>query len=105
METVEVVIRIPKEDMETINNPKGKGKMQDNMESYRKMIQIANRVFLAVENGTVLPKGHGGLIDYDAIISEYIKRIHSYMSEEERMNLFGAIVDEAKVVIAADKED
>ena len=42
METVEVVIRVSKKDLETINDPKGKGEMQDNMESYKRMIQIAD---------------------------------------------------------------
>lgn len=89
METVEVVIRIPKMKYDVI------------METGNCGLSHNER---AIKHGIVLPKGHGGLIDYDDIISEYIKRIHSYMSEEERMNLFCTIVDEAKVVIEADKE-
>ncbi|MCR5475493.1 MAG: hypothetical protein K6F28_09880 [Lachnospiraceae bacterium] len=53
METVEVVIRIPKDDIETIENLKRQG--------------FASRHEIAILNGTVLPKGHGRLIDVDKL--------------------------------------
>ena len=96
METVEVVIRLPKEDMETINDPKGKGKMEDNMESYRKMIQIADRIFLAIEKCTVLPKGHGKLIDSNVLWDAY---------QDLGQDFYEAFdFAEANAVIEADKE-
>lgn len=94
METVEVVIRIPKTKLDRIN-------------------KIANGIWgtsnlnaqeIAILNGTVLPKGHGDLKDYDAIKSDYIRKMSVFMSEEERMDLLCTIVDEAEAVIKADKE-
>ena len=55
METVEVVIRIPKKCKEFLDNG-GKVDWLD-----------ANAIIDAVANGTALPKGHGRLIDADAL--------------------------------------
>lgn len=90
METVEVVIKIPKDDIETIKNLKRQG--------------FASRHEIAILNGTVLPKGHGDLKDYDAIKNEYIRKMSVFMSEEERMDLLCGIIDGAPTVIAADRE-
>lgn len=78
METVEVVIRIPKDDIETIENLKRQG--------------FASRHEIAILNGTVLPKGHGRLIDADAVL------------EEPYGNTYKDI-DIAETIIEADKED
>ena len=58
----------------------------------------------AIRKGTVLPKGHGDLKDYDAIKSEYFRKMSVTMSTEFRMKLLCGIVDEAEAVIKADKE-
>lgn len=55
METVEVVIRIPKKCKEFLDNG-GKVDWLD-----------ANAIIDAVANGTILPKGHGALKDVDEI--------------------------------------
>ena len=94
METVEVVIRIPKEYKDYIEG--GAGIIPD------KIIQY---LFNALDNGTVLPKGHGDLKDYDAIKSDYIRKMSVFMSEEERMDLLCTIVDEAPIIIEADRGD
>lgn len=91
METVEVVIRIPKEQYNNILN---KGQVIA-LSGYEKMIG----------KGTVLPKGHGNLKDYDAIKSDYIRKMSVFMSEEERMDLLCTIVDEAPIIIEADRGD
>lgn len=91
METVEVVVRIPKEQYNNILN---KGQVIA-LSGYEKMIG----------KGTVLPKGHGNLKDYDAIKSDYIRKMSVFMSEEERMDLLCTIVDEAPTIIEADRGD
>lgn len=89
METVEVVIRIPKE-------------------YYKAIMEIpvnqSTADMLIIKNGTVLPKGHGDLKDYGAIKSDYIRKMSVFMSEEERMDLLCTIVDEAPTIIEADKD-
>lgn len=90
-DTVEVLVRIPKDDIETIENLKRQG--------------FASRHEIAILNGIVLPKGHGALKDYDAIKSEYIRKMSVFMSEEERMDLLCTIVDEAPTIIDADRGD
>jgi len=62
------------------------------------------KLFIAIKNGTPLPKGHGDLKDYDAIKSEYIRKMSVFMSEGERMDLLCGIIDDAPTVIEADKE-
>ena len=59
METVEVVIRIPKRTYDRV--------------SERGIIAFGDDAYYighAIENGTVLPKGHGRLIDADAVLEE-----------------------------------
>lgn len=90
METVEVVIRIPKEKYYVI------------METGNCGLSHNER---AIKHGTVLPKGHGDLKDYDAIKSDYIRKMSVFMSEEERMDLLCTIVDEAPTIIDADRGD
>ena len=57
METVEVLVRIPKEDFE---------KLQSNYIWWGKYGEY-------IKNGTVLPKGHGRLIDGDKLIRPEIQ--------------------------------
>lgn len=64
METVEVVIKLPKEVYEAIQQI-------DRIISDRrngKTIEFA--LWNGFKNGTVLPKGHGRLVDADAILED-----------------------------------
>lgn len=89
METVEVVIKIPKRSYESIISYKGK------------CLGLCDN---AVKVGTVLPKGHGALKDYHGIRSEYIRKMSITMSTEFRMSLLCGIIDDAPTVIEADRE-
>ena len=63
METVEVVIRIPKNIYEDLFNKE----LQDwFIESEVNFYGL--KIGKAIQNGTVLPKGHGRLVDADKII-------------------------------------
>lgn len=97
METVEVVIRIPKQDFDFIKDEFADGDMPDEKD-------LKETTYFAIAKGKVLPKGHGDLKDYATIKSEYIRKMSVFMSEEERMDLLCTIVDEAEAIIKADKE-
>ena len=92
METVEVLVRLPETEYLFIKTMIKNG------------YEPPSSYYYNIASGTVLPKGHGALKDYDAIKSEYIRKMSVFMSEEERMDLLCTIVDEAEVVIGADKE-
>lgn len=87
METVEVVIRIPKDDIETIKKLKVQG--------------FASRHEIAILNGTVLPKGHGRLIDADAL---EIKNLASSVSHTNIWGVAPLDIDIAPTIIEADKD-
>lgn len=57
METVEVLIRIPKDKYDEVMDMKGI--LQDKPDLFRYSVAVAN--------GTVLPKGHGKLIDSNVL--------------------------------------
>ena len=50
----------------------------------------------AIRNGTVLPKGHGRLIDADALKDEWKEGFHK--------KIVDALMDDAPTVLEADKE-
>ena len=85
METVEVVIRIPEKYIE--------GSLFNGIE----------KIMKAVRAGTVLPKGHGRLIDADVLNSKIIYEVNMlnaqacYDSIEESLRI-------APTIIEADKE-
>lgn len=84
METVEVLVRIPKKDFE---------ELQSNYVWWGKHGEY-------IKNGTVLPKGHGRLIDADAI------NIHD-VSPAYGMEVYGVTQDDIEyepTVIEADRE-
>ena len=56
METVEVVIKIPKKQLERLQRINGTWELMN-----------LNSTEIAILNGTVLPKGHGKLIDSNVI--------------------------------------
>ena len=91
METVEVVIRIPKEVYEKIQQIDRIILGRQN----GKTIEFA--LWNGVKNGTVLPKGHGRLIDADAL--EY-----KLSANERDLYVKYTLEDDAPTVIEADKE-
>lgn len=96
METVEVVIKIPKQDFDFIKDEFADGDMPDEKD-------LKETTYYAIANGTVLPKGHGRLIDADK---------YKFDNEDgfcigfgnDAMNVFKRSVDETPTVIEADKE-
>lgn len=95
METVEVVIRIPKEYKDYIEG--GAGIIPD------KIIQY---LFNALDNGTVLPKGHTDLIDRQALIHSIEQKAKRLSNLDTINGLCGAvaIVFDAPTIIETDKE-
>lgn len=92
METVEVVIKIPKDIYEAL-----KADIYPIPDPSR--IAVVFKVLL--QKGTVLPKGHGRLIDADAI------NIHD-VSPAYGMEVYGVTQDDIEyepTIIAADKEE
>ena len=89
METVEVVIRIPKRTYDRV--------------SERGIIAYGDDAYYighAIENGTVLPKGHGRLIDNNKI------RFVDEEFEDGRTYMIAHVtdIDNTPTVIEADKE-
>ena len=94
METVEVVIKIPKQDFDFIIDEFAEGNMPDKKD-------LKETIYYAIANGTVLPKGHGRLID-----SEYMKKIDSIQRGD--FNSIESIrnwIDIQPTIIEADKEE
>jgi len=61
------------------------------------------KLFMAIKNGTPLPKGHGKLIDADAIIAEATERM-KYPANYKYMECVIAHMKLAPTVVEADKE-
>ena len=91
METVEVVLRIPKKTYNALTHTEFDAKL------------VVDEMRKSITNGTVLPKGHGRLIDADK---------YKFDNEDgfcigfgnDAMNVFKRSVDNAPTVIEADKE-
>lgn len=88
METVEVVIRIPKEDFE---------ELQSNYVWWGRHGEY-------IKKGTVLPKGHGRLIDADAATKDINAFQDAFAMYTDNMGKYN-IVCAAPTVIEADKEE
>ena len=96
METVEVVIRIPKRTYDRV--------------SERGIIAYGDDAYYighAIGNGTVLPKGYGDLIDRQALIHSIEQKAKRLSNLDTINGLCGAvaIVFNAPTVIEADKEE
>ena len=93
METVEIVIKMPKDKYDEVMTMKG-------------LLQAMPDVFrygVAVVNGTVLPKGHGRLGDLDAYLKDTpIRNVDDTWIKESYV--YESIIN-APTVIEADKED
>lgn len=91
METVEVVIRIPKKQLERLQR----------IANGTWGLMNLNSDEIAILNGIVLPKGHGKLIDADYLREDF--KVSKKISFAERMNI-SCIVDHAPTIIEVDED-
>lgn len=93
METVEVVIRIPKDTFDAI------GILQAFVDDKHRIKgnSTIGTMIKTIASGTVLPKGHGRLIDADAL--EY-----KLSASEQDLYVKYTLEDDAPTVIEADRE-
>ena len=87
METVDVLVRIPKKDFE---------ELQSNYVWWGKHGEY-------IKKGTVLPKGHGRLIDVDAATKDINAFQDAFAMYTDNMGKYN-IVCAAPTIIEADKE-
>ena len=88
METVEVVIRIPKEEYEKCKRE------EETIRAYQRQgFDGVSKYMYAILNGTVLPKGHGDLVDVNDLSLMTVHLID------------GIFVCTASTIIEADKSD
>lgn len=90
METVEVVIRIPKEQLERLQRIISIGTWG---------LMNLNSEEIAILSGTVLPKGHSRLIEGDKLID----KIKPLISNKVIMEAIDTIITFSPTVIEADK--
>ena len=100
MESVEVVIRIPKEEYEKYKRE------EETIRTYQRQgLDSVSKYMVAILDGTVLPKGHGTLKDTDAICKDIISalgiRDENYLLEAEKA-IYKRIKN-ANAIIEADK--
>ena len=93
METVEVVIRIPTELKAMID-----------AECVISLNTTHDKMINAIKNGTVLPKGHGRLIDADAATKDINTFQDVFAMYTDNMGKYN-IVCAAPTVIEADRGD
>ena len=104
---MKIVIDIPEEDYMVLEKWFRLKNLGDTLEK---------RIFCAVANGTVLPKGHGDLIDAIEVKSMYEQSLKSKLVDSQRgidltekvsvdipCQRFNEWLDNAPVVIPADK--
>lgn len=76
-------------------------------ESYIDFVFVGTEEILvkAIRNGTILPKGHGRLIDADAKNKELADEYHGMISDESiKIYKIIQMLDDAPTIIEADKE-
>lgn len=93
METLEILVRIPKHDYDYILS----------QGDTRGTPHLAE----ALVNGTVLPKGHGNLIDKESLVKAIEQKAKRLENLDTINGLCGAVAlaYEAETVIEADKEE
>lgn len=95
METVEVVIRLPKEYL-------------DEIKAWNSMFgtTMLNETDIAILSGTILPQGHGRLIDADALRTKLntTLREKNISTDAEMLMVLVDLLDNAPVIVEADKE-
>ena len=89
METVEVVVRLPKDVYENIQ------KIDRIISSRRSGKTIEFALWNGVKNGTVLPKGHGRLVDEKTVYRKFYSQNLAKVAKE--------VLDDTPAVIEADK--
>jgi len=92
METVEVVVRIPKEDLKSLQELARRG-------------YVTSRDMMIL-NGTVLPKGHSELVEWGKvvdIVTEYVPDDDGSVGNTNLKDLLYE-VENMELVIEADKE-
>lgn len=85
---MQIVIDIPEE-------------LYKNVVERTKMGYVGSDVWIAVANGKPLPKGHGRLIDVDALREDF--KTSRKITFAELLHI-ACIVDHAPIIIEADKE-
>jgi len=112
MKTVEVVIRINKNTFDAINEL---SKFVDDnhiINGYQiKGHSTVGSMITALANGTVLPKGHGKLVDADILLETLKEHRHSdeFCIEHNidyaiNLGMVGILIGDAPTVIEADRE-
>ena len=93
MADIELVIKVPEEEYKLLKDQKDK-------------CNVAMISTDIITNGTLLPKGHGRLIDYSWVVKNVIKKLgikdERYLLEAEKALM--SIVNIAPTIIEADKE-
>jgi len=104
METVEVVIRIPKREIEGIKRYCRRTEI--------KISSLEDYIYRSIANGTVLPKGHGRLIDARAFETAMYHQAFETDSDMQkwdsgcwiRYKMFENAICDASTILEADKE-
>ena len=94
METVEVVIRIPKREVEEIKRYCKRVEL--------KISSLEDYIYRSIANGTVLPKGHGDLVDKDELLKDTCTA-ELWDGREEEV-IWESTIKLVPIVIEADKE-
>ena len=93
---MQIVIDIPEEDYNFVKKQVADG--------------ITNPLKICIANGTPLPKGHGDMVDRDAINSRFYgiwKELESYSNQpnyKELLDKWSMCMDTAQAIIEVDKE-
>ena len=87
---MQIVIDIPEE-------------MLDDLHTCRFPIQDAYRLCKVIEDGKVLPKGHGRLID-ENLLREDMERVYKFANELVALGFAESFIEHATTIIEADKE-
>jgi hypothetical protein len=88
METVEIIIKIPRSELEYAKKGYTKAK--------------ADVVYRAIENGTILPENHGRLIDADELLSK--ERPNGISDDVWEESHIYKMLTNAPTIIEADKD-
>ena len=92
MADIELVIKIPEEVKQTFDNAKDE-------DLYGNYYDRNSLIGKAIQNGIQLPKGHGRLIDVDALYNDLI------FPNEQFSKAFKDILDDAPTIIEAESEE
>ena len=67
--------------------------------------KITHKVYEAVQNGIVLPKGHGELVDKEEMRSELARNYNKGFVSWGANEVIGEMIDKLKTIVEADKGD